>query len=92
MINYLRAKSCETALALPATSPEFESEETQRDFIRMVRYTVLELSCVTFEVADLSSHITGGVFRHDARYFPDMSRNVSGSAGDGTNVKLPSRS
>jgi len=38
MINYLRAKSCETVLTLPVTSPEFESEEKQRDFVRMIEY------------------------------------------------------
>jgi len=52
MLNYLRASSCETALAPPVTSPEFDSEEMRNDFIRMVEYfgmtpgiypTVLEL-------------------------------------------------
>ncbi|KAL9189782.1 hypothetical protein ACHAXT_009457 [Thalassiosira profunda] len=38
MLNYLRAKFCETALAPPVTSPEFESEKQQRDFIRMVEH------------------------------------------------------
>lgn len=38
MINYLRAKACETALAPPVTSPEFHSEEKRRDFVRMVEY------------------------------------------------------
>ena len=38
MINYLRAKACETALAPPVTSPEFENEGKRRDFIRMIEY------------------------------------------------------
>ncbi|KAL7545293.1 hypothetical protein ACHAWF_008647 [Thalassiosira exigua] len=38
MVNYLRAKACETALAPPVTSPEFEDETQRRDFIRMVEY------------------------------------------------------
>lgn len=38
MINYLRAKNCETTLAPPVTSPEFDSEEKRHDFVRMVEY------------------------------------------------------
>ena len=38
MIDYLRAKSCETALGPPVTSPEFESEVQRRNFVRMVEY------------------------------------------------------
>ncbi len=38
MIDYLRAKACETALAPPVTTPEFENEKKRRDFVRMVEY------------------------------------------------------
>lgn len=65
MINYLRAKSCETALAPPVTSPEFESEEMRRDFIRMVEYfgmtpgiypTVMEICRGEPELAKICGH------------------------------------
>ena len=38
MIDYLRAKACETALAPPVTSPDFDDVHTSKDFIRMVEY------------------------------------------------------
>ena len=70
MIDYLRAKACQTALAPPVTSPEFESEAQRRNFVRMVEYfgmtpgiypTVMEMCRGEPETADIGSHPNLGV-------------------------------
>lgn len=38
LVNYLRALSCETALASCAKSPVFNEKDTQQDFYRMIDY------------------------------------------------------
>ena len=74
MINYLRAKACETALAPPVTSPEFHSEEKRRDFVRMVEYfgmtsgiypTVMEMCRGEPESAQICGHPHMSVMSRD---------------------------
>lgn len=38
MVNYLRAKSCETPLSHPVKSPQLKSYDDRQDFYRMVEY------------------------------------------------------
>lgn len=65
LLNYLRAKACECALAPPVTSPVFEDEEKRRGFIRMVEYfgmtsgvypTVMEMCRGGLESAEICEH------------------------------------
>ena len=70
MIDYLRAKSCETTLAPPVTSPEFDNSRRLKDFVRMVEYfgmtpgiypTQLEMCRGDVSTAQISGHPNLGV-------------------------------
>jgi len=70
MIDYLRARASETALAPPVTSPEFDNVRRLKDFVRMVEYfgmtpgiypTELEMCRGEVSTAKISGHPRLGV-------------------------------
>ena len=78
MIDYLRAKACETALAPPVTSPEFDDVRKLKDFVRMVEYfgmtagiypTELELCRGEIYAAKISGHPNLGVISSEYATF-----------------------
>lgn len=78
MIDYLRAKSCETMLAPPVTSPEFDDTRRLKDFVRMVEYfgmtpgiypTELEMCRGEISTAEISGHPNLGVMSKEYATF-----------------------
>lgn len=79
MIDYLRAKACETALAPPVTTPDFENEKKRRDFVRMVEYFGRFLSSFIFVFKAFATFLlTFALCRNDSRCLSNRDGNVPG--------------